>query len=110
MDGEQEGLAEGFEGEALLPTPQSRCVTNVTQMESNVMYRPPADRWYRDRVRRTVDFALDTEQMIRHRMATRGISFEQAVNDSIRQGFDRGVLDEPLAARTLCDEGVPADR
>lgn len=61
-------------------------------------------------MRRTVDFALDTEQMIRHRMATRGISFEQAVNDSIRQGFDRGVLDEPLAGRTLCDEGASTDR
>ena len=48
--------------------------------------------------------------MIRHRMATRGISFEQAVNDSIRQGFDRGVLDGTLAARTLCEEGVPTDR
>ena len=45
-----------------------------------------------------MDFALDTEQMIRHRMATRGISFEQAVNDSIRQGFDRGVLDKPPGA------------
>ena len=65
-------------------------MTNVTQMASKEMYGPPVGRCYRDRVRRTVDFALDTEQMIRHRMATRGISFEQAVNDSIRQGFDRG--------------------
>ena len=55
-------------------------------------------RCYRETVRRTVDFALDTEQMIRHRMATRGIGFEQAVNDSIRQGFDRGVLNEPFEA------------
>ena len=52
-------------------------------------------------MRRTVDFALDTEQMIRHRMATRGISFEQAVNDSIRQGFDRGVLDGARPAQKL---------
>ena len=67
-------------------------------------------RCYRDCVRRTVDFALDTEQMIRHRMATRGVSFEQAVNDSIRQGFDRGVLDGTLTARTLDDEGASAVR
>lgn len=39
--------------------------------------------------------------MIRHRMATRGISFEQAVNDSIRQGFDRGVLDGAPPAQSL---------
>ena len=50
-------------------------------------------------MRRTVDFALDTEQMIRHRMATRGISFEQAVNDSIRQGFDRGGVWESFHAQ-----------
>ena len=61
-------------------------------------------------MRRTVELALDTEQMIRHRMATRGVSFEQAVNDSIRQGFDRGVLEEALAGRSLSDEGTPADR
>ena len=65
---------------------------------------------YREPMRRTVDLALDTEQMIRHRMATRGIGFEQAVNDSIRQGFDRGVLDGTLAARTLGDEGASTDR
>ena len=52
-------------------------------------------------MRRTVDFALDTEQMIRHRMATRGISFEQAVNDSIRQGFDRGDVWEPYHAHAV---------
>ena len=61
-------------------------------------------------MRRTVELALDTEQMIRHRMATRGVSFEQAVNDSIRQGFDRGVLEEALAGRSLGDEGASADR
>ena len=48
--------------------------------------------------------------MIRHRMATRGISFEQAVNDSNRQGFDRGVLEEALAGRSVGDEGTSADR
>ena len=67
-------------------------------------------RCYREPVRRTVELALDTEQMIRHRMATRGISFEQAVNDSIRQGFDRGVLEEALAGRSVGDEGASADR
>jgi len=85
-------------------------VTNVTQMMSNAMFRTSSGRCYRETVRRTVDFALDTEQMIRHRMATRGISFEQAVNDSIRQGFDRGVLDGALAAGVLCDEGASTDR
>lgn len=85
-------------------------MTDVTQMMSNAMFRTSWGRCYRERVRRTVDFALDTEQMIRHRMATRGISFEQAVNDSIRQGFDRGVLDETLATRALCDEGASTDR
>lgn len=74
------------------------------------MFSPPTGPGYREPVRRTVDFALDTEQMIRHRMATRGISFEQAVNDSIRQGFDRGVLDGALATGALCGEGVSADR
>lgn len=63
-------------------------------------FRPPAASGYREAVRRTVDFALDTEQMIRHRMATRGVSFEQAVNDSIRQGFDRGGIWEPFHAQT----------
>ncbi len=62
------------------------------------MFSWRSSRCYRDCVRRTVDFALDTEQMIRHRMATRGISFEQAVNDSIRQGFDRGGVWEPFRA------------
>lgn len=47
--------------------------------------------------------------MIRHRMATRGISFEQAVNDSIRQGFDRGVLDGVAAARSPRDEKASID-
>ena len=74
------------------------------------MSNPLMGGGYREPMRRTVDFALDTEQMIRHRMATRGITFEQAVNDSIRQGFDRGVLDRTLAARSLGNEGVPTDR
>ena len=46
-----------------------------------------------------MELALDAEQMIRHRMATHGVSFEQAVNDSILQGFDRGGVWEP--SRTL---------
>ena len=56
-------------------------------------------RCYRWTVQRAVELALDAEQMIRHRMATRGVTFEQAVNDSIRQGFDRGGRWEP--SRTL---------
>lgn len=84
-------------------------MTNVTQMAPMSI---PGSRWarcYRETVRRTVELALDTEQMIRHRMATRGVSFEQAVNDSIRQGFDRGVLDEALGAPTV-DERVSSVR
>ena len=64
------------------------------------MSRCSRGRCYREIVRRSVDFALDTEQMIRHRMATRGVTFEQAVNDAIRQGFDRGGLWEPLEAQS----------
>lgn len=79
-------------------------------MRAMGMFSPLIGSGYREPVRRTVDFALDTEQMIRHRMAIRGISFEQAVNDSIRQGFDRGVLDEALAARTLGNDRASADR
>lgn len=74
------------------------------------MFSPLKAYGYREPVRRTVDFALDTEQMIRHRMATRGISFEQAVNDSIRQGFDRGGLNEARAPRMLGAEGVSTGR
>lgn len=79
-------------------------------MRATRMFSPLIGSGYREPVRRTVDFALDTEQMIRHRMATRGISFEQAVNDSIRQGFDRGMLEETLAARTLGNDGASVDR
>ena len=85
-------------------------MTNVTRSAVTGMFSTLIGSGYREPVRRTVDFALDTEQMIRHRMATRGISFEQAVNDSIRQGFDRGVLDETIATRALCDEGASTDR
>lgn len=76
-------------------------MTDVTGIAAGAILRIAGGGGYRERVRRTVDFALDTEQMIRHRMATRGISFEQAVNDSIRQGFDRGVLDGTARAQRL---------
>lgn len=85
-------------------------MTNVTHVAPAGVFSRRGGRCYREPVRRTVDFALDTEQMIRHRMAIRGISFEQAVNDSIRQGFDRGVLDETLAARGFGDEGASTGR
>lgn len=87
-----------------------RQVTNVTHAASTGMFGWSRGCGYREPVRRTVDFALDTEQMIRHRMATRGISFEQAVNDSIRQGFDRGVLEGTVAGRSRGDQGGSADR
>lgn len=76
-------------------------MTNVTQMMPKAMSGRPVGRCYRECVRRTVELALDTEQMIRHRMATRGVSFEQAVNDSIRQGFDRGDVWEPYHAQAV---------
>ncbi len=79
-------------------------------MRAMGMFSPLIGSGYRESVRRTVDFALDTEQMIRHRMAIRGISFEQAVNDSIRQGFDRGVLEETLVAQGRGNDGASADR
>lgn len=37
-------------------------------------------------MRTTVTLDPDTEQLIRQRMAQRGLSFKQALNDSIRDG------------------------
>ena len=60
-------------------------------------------------MRRTVDLALDTEQMIRHRMATRGVTFEQAVNDSIRLGFDRRGPWQPFRTLTASMDEPPVN-
>ena len=64
-------------------------MTDVTQSAITGMFSPLMGAGYRERVRRTVDFALDTEQMIRHRMATRGISFEQAKFDRKFEQMDK---------------------
>jgi len=40
-------------------------------------------------MRTTVTLDEDVEQLIRERMAQRGVSFKQAVNDSIREGNRR---------------------
>lgn len=37
-------------------------------------------------MRTTVTLDADTEQLVRRRMAERGMSFKEAVNDAIRQG------------------------
>jgi hypothetical protein len=46
-------------------------------------------------VRTTVTLDPDTEQMLRERMKRRGISFKQALNESIREGN----LQEPQPVR-----------
>jgi hypothetical protein len=38
-------------------------------------------------MRTTVTLDPDTEQLVRRRMAERGISFKEALNDAIRQGL-----------------------
>jgi hypothetical protein len=40
-------------------------------------------------MRTTVTLDEDAEQLVRERMAQRGVSFKQAVNDSIREGNRR---------------------
>jgi hypothetical protein len=43
-------------------------------------------RCYDARVRTTVTLDPDTEQLVRRRMADRGVSFKEALNDAIREG------------------------
>jgi hypothetical protein len=40
-------------------------------------------------VRTTVTLDADTESLVRRLMATRGVSFKQALNDAIRSGVQR---------------------
>ncbi|HSK27453.1 MAG TPA: hypothetical protein VK894_11150 [Jiangellales bacterium] len=58
-------------------------------------------------MRTTVTLDDDTEQLIRERMAQRGISFKQALNDSIRDGNRRRGR-RPLPATTTASMGTPA--
>lgn len=58
-------------------------------------------------MRTTVTLDADTEQLLRERMARRGVSFKQALNDSIRDGNPRpGRVDRP--ATTVRSLGRPA--
>lgn len=58
-------------------------------------------------MRTTVTLDPDVEQMLRERMAVRGVSFKQALNDSIRDGA-RGVADIAFSTPTF-DLGVSVD-
>jgi len=58
-------------------------------------------------MRTTVTLDPDTEQIVRARMAERGVSFKQALNDAIRDGVP--VQREPVAPPTrTASLGVPA--
>lgn len=48
-------------------------------------------------MRTTVTLDPDTRRLVERRMAERGISFKQALNEAIRQGLE---ADEPAAAVT----------
>jgi hypothetical protein len=57
-------------------------------------------------MRTTVTLDPDTEQIVRARMAERGVSFKQALNDAIRDGVP--VQREPVAPPTrTVPLGVP---
>ncbi|MBE7325900.1 antitoxin [Nocardioides sp. Y6] len=56
-------------------------------------------------MRTTVTLDPDTEQVIRERMATKGVSFKVALNDAIRDGA-RGRVDHVFTTETF-DLGVP---
>lgn len=58
-------------------------------------------------MRTTVTLDPDTEQMVRERMATRGISFKQALNDAIRDGAETRADPAPRVTPVF-DLGVPA--
>ncbi len=56
-------------------------------------------------MRTTVTLDSDAEQIIRERMASKGISFKQALNDAIRDG-SRGRADYVFTTSTV-NMGVP---
>jgi hypothetical protein len=63
-------------------------------------------------VRTTVTLDPDTEQIIRRRMAERGMSFKEALNDAIRSGV-RPAADRPqfqTATAAMGESRVNLDR
>ena len=63
-------------------------------------------------MRTTVTLDADTEQLLRERMARRGVSFKQALNDSIRDGnVPPGAPERPpTTVRSLGQPTVNLDR
>jgi hypothetical protein len=63
-------------------------------------------------VRTTVTLDPDTEQIIRRRMAERGLSFKEALNDAIRDGSRSGGAASPFrtATASLGESTVNLDR
>lgn len=63
-------------------------------------------------MRTTVTLDADTEQLLRERMARRGVSFKQALNDSIRDGNVRPGAPgrPPTTVRSLGQPAVNLDR
>lgn len=57
------------------------------------------------RMRTTVTLDPDTEQVIRARMASKGVSFKVALNDAIRDGA-RGRVDHVFSTPSI-DMGAP---
>lgn len=51
-------------------------------------------------MRTTVTLDPDTEQLLRHRMASRGVSFKQALNDAIRESAGSRHPAEPFVTMT----------
>lgn len=58
-------------------------------------------------MRTTVTLDSDVEQLLRERMASRGVSFKQALNDAIRDGAT-GLVDTAFSTPTF-DLGVQVD-
>lgn len=57
-------------------------------------------------MRTTVTLEPDTEQIVRDRMASKGVSFKRALNDAIRDGAS-GRIDYTFATTTY-EMGVPS--
>ena len=57
-------------------------------------------------MRTTVTLDADTEAIVRRRMAERGVSFKQALNDAIREGTIGHRTGRTFATRTA-DLGLP---
>jgi hypothetical protein len=57
-------------------------------------------------VRTTVTLDSDTEALVRRRMAERGVSFKQALNDTIREGA-RAAVERTDAATRVVAMGRP---